>query len=89
MTAIVVEVPAEVIAAAGSEELARQLMLQSMILELVRSGRMTVEQAAAAFGESPSDWMRLAETGGAFEFWNDPTEDVYALSDGEFCSNGI
>lgn len=82
MTAIVVDVPAEVIAAAGSEDLARQLMLQSMVLELVRTGRMTLEQAAEVFGESPSDWMRLAETGGAFDFWLDPSEDVYTLSDG-------
>jgi hypothetical protein len=27
--------------------------------------------------------MRLAETGGAFDFWNDPGEDIYSMDDGE------
>ncbi len=27
--------------------------------------------------------MRLAEQGGAFDFWLDPAEDVYSAADGE------
>jgi len=27
--------------------------------------------------------MRLAATGGAFDFWNEPGEDVYSAKDGE------
>ncbi len=27
--------------------------------------------------------MRLAEQGGAFDFWLDPAEDVYSANDGE------
>ena len=27
--------------------------------------------------------MRLADAGGSFEFWNDPGEDIYTISDGE------
>lgn len=27
--------------------------------------------------------MRLAEKGGAFDFWHEPGEDVYSLEDGE------
>jgi hypothetical protein len=29
------------------------------------------------------DMMRLADQGGAFNFWNDPGEDIYSLKDGE------
>lgn len=29
------------------------------------------------------DFMRLAESGGAFEFWNEPGEDIYSVADGE------
>lgn len=29
------------------------------------------------------DLMRLAEASGAFDFWNDPAEDVYGPDDGE------
>jgi len=27
--------------------------------------------------------MRLAEQGGAFDFWKEPAEDIYSLQDGE------
>jgi hypothetical protein len=29
------------------------------------------------------DLMRLAEQGGAFDFWREPGEDIYSLQDGE------
>ena len=29
------------------------------------------------------DLMRLAETSGSFDFWNDPAEDIYGPADGE------
>jgi hypothetical protein len=28
-------------------------------------------------------WMRLIETSRAFDFWNDPAEDIYTEEDGE------
>ncbi len=34
-------------------------------------------------GEASLDWMRLAATGGSFEFWNDPAEDIYTHEDDE------
>ena len=30
-----------------------------------------------------SQWMRLQECSGAFDFWNDPGEDIYTEADGE------
>lgn len=30
-----------------------------------------------------ADMMRLAEAGGAFDFWLDPGEDIYTINDGE------
>jgi len=32
---------------------------------------------------STTSLMKLAEDGGAFDFWNDGDEDVYTLEDGE------
>jgi hypothetical protein len=29
------------------------------------------------------DLMRLADASGAFDFWNDPAEDIYGPDDGE------
>ncbi len=29
------------------------------------------------------DVMRLAEASGAFQFWNEPGEDIYSANDGE------
>ena len=33
-------------------------------------------------GVPEKDWMQLAMKGGAFDFWNDPAEDIYTLEDG-------
>ncbi len=32
---------------------------------------------------STADLMRLAEKGGSFDFWADPEEDIYSVTDGE------
>jgi hypothetical protein len=32
---------------------------------------------------STLDMMRLAEQGGAFDFWNEPGEQIYSADDGE------
>lgn len=28
-------------------------------------------------------WMKLAMKTGAYDFWNDPSEDIYTIQDGE------
>ncbi len=30
--------------------------------------------------------MRLSDTGGAFDFWNDDREDIYSADDGKLCA---
>ncbi len=27
-------------------------------------------------------WMKIADQGNAFDFWNEPSEDIYTLNDG-------
>lgn len=36
-------------------------------------------------GDDPSvdEMLRAAEAGGAFDFWNDPEEDIYTMEDGK------
>ena len=29
------------------------------------------------------DFLRAAQAGGAFDFWNDPEEDIYTMEDGK------
>ena len=82
MAAVLVEVPDALIAAAGSEEAVRKLVLHSIGIELVRSGKLTAEQLAVMFEDSLTDWLRLVESGGSFEFWKDPSQDIYTLDDG-------
>ena len=31
---------------------------------------------------SENVWMKLADQGNAFDFWNDPAEDIYTSNDG-------
>jgi hypothetical protein len=31
---------------------------------------------------SPDQFLRLAETSGTLDFWNEPDEDIYGLDDG-------
>ncbi len=30
-----------------------------------------------------ADFLRAAQAGGSFDFWNDPEEDVYTIKDGK------
>jgi len=76
-------VPDELVEAAGSTDAARNLLLTAGINELVRRGLVSETVAQAWLGESTDDWLRLADQGGAFDFWNDPDEDIYTLQHGE------
>lgn len=78
-----IDVPEELIAIAGSPEAAQRLLFLSGIQELVRRGSITLETAQAWLGESTDDWMRLADVGGSFDFWNESEEDIYTLEHGE------
>ena len=52
------------------------------LLELAR--RCEPVDVHATDGDlSTQAMMRLAETAGAFDFWNAPAEDVYSVEDGE------
>ena len=47
-------------------------------------GRVRVIILAAEFAEpTEAEWLRAAGRNPAFEFLNDPAEDVYSLSDGK------
>jgi hypothetical protein len=83
MASVLVDCPDELLTAAGSEEAARDLMVTLATLELVRRGLISTATAEQWLGELSEDWMRLADTGGAFDFWNDPAEDIYSLEHGE------
>ena len=39
--------------------------------------------------ESNDDWHRFIESGGAFDFWNDPAEDIYTEADGEAVGEAV
>lgn len=52
------------------------------LLELARRSE-TVDVQSADDDVSTQVMMRLAESSGAFEFWNDAGEDVYSAQDGE------
>ena len=52
------------------------------LLELARKSEMV---DVCSFEEEISTHlvMRLAESSGAFSFWNEPGEDIYSATDGE------
>lgn len=52
------------------------------LVQLARRSEQVALQAQPA-DVSTRDWMRLAEGGGAFDFWHEPGEDIYTLDDGE------
>jgi hypothetical protein len=83
MTDLSLSVPDGLVAAAGSADAARNLLLTAGINELVRRGTISIDVAEVWLGESRDDWMRLADHGGAFDFWNDPGEDIYTIEHGE------
>ena len=83
MTQISVELPDDFVTTVGSADAARNLMLGAAVTELLRRGLVSVETAQAWLGESLVDWLRLADAGGSFDFWNDPDEDIYTSDHGE------
>jgi hypothetical protein len=61
------------------------LVPKSELERLVELARVTepIELEAGAEEITTLDMMRLADQAGAFNFWNDPGEDIYSLKDGE------
>lgn len=56
----------------------------TVVVELVSPSEVRVRKVAHADDQvGVEDLMRLAETSGAFDFWNDPAEDIYGPDDGE------
>jgi hypothetical protein len=57
----------------------------TVIVEILSPSEVRIRKVGDApkhnFGSD--DLMRLAEASGAFDFWNDPAEDIYTLDDGE------
>jgi hypothetical protein len=62
----------------------RALVPRSDLQRLVELARMTepVELKVSSEELTTADMMRLAERGGAFDFWNEAGEDIYSLRDG-------
>lgn len=58
---------------------------KSDLERLVELARMSepVQLDVSSEELSTRDMMRLAEQGGAFDFWKDPGEEIYSLEDGE------
>lgn len=52
------------------------------LLELARKTEPVVVESTDQY-LTTQNVMRLAESGGAFDFWNAPEEDVYFPQDGE------
>ena len=57
----------------------------TVILEIVSPSEVRIRKVGEeAKGTLRSEeLMRLAETSGALDFWNDPAEDIYGPDDGE------
>ena len=56
----------------------------TVVVELVSPSEVRVRKVADADNHvGVEDLMRLAEASGAFDFWNDPAEDIYSSADGE------
>jgi len=63
----------------------KALLPQSELDQLVEWARLK-QQIAVEFeddGVSTIAMMRLAEQGGAFDFWKESAEDIYSPQDGE------
>jgi hypothetical protein len=63
-----------------------QAVLPKSDLErLVELARLSepVQLDVGAAELTTGEMMKLAESGGAFEFWKEPGEDIYSLQDGE------
>ena len=83
MKTLKIEVPDSLLKLFGSENDAKALMLHGAITELVKSGQLTKDEAAKMLQEADGEWTRFIESGGAFDFWDTPAEDIYTESDGE------
>ncbi|HQU43205.1 MAG TPA: hypothetical protein PK867_10350 [Pirellulales bacterium] len=56
-----------------------------VIVETVSPSEVRVRKVGEGVERSAGadDLMKLAEVSGAFDFWNDPAEDIYGPEDGE------
>lgn len=57
----------------------------AVIVEVLSPSEVLIRKAddAADTSAGTDDLMQLAEASGAFDFWNDPAEDIYGPDDGE------
>ena len=55
----------------------------TVIVEILSPSEIRIHKVGAATerDNGSDDLMRLAETSGAFDFWNDPAEDIYGPDD--------
>jgi len=53
------------------------------LLEIARRSEEIDLQVSENAGISTHDMMRLADSGGAFQFWHESGEEIYSLQDGE------
>lgn len=61
------------------------LLLQSELARLVDLARQAEEIAVQVHEDDvpTAGMMRLADRGGAFDFWKEPGEEIYSAEDGE------
>lgn len=56
----------------------------TVVVEMLSPSEVRVRKIGDARDQvGVEDLMRLAQTSGAFDFWNDPAEDIYSAADGE------
>jgi hypothetical protein len=57
----------------------------TVVVEVLSPSEVRVRKVGEAQEQNvgTDDLMKLAETSGAFDFWNDPAEDIYGPNDGE------
>ena len=86
MKTLQIEVPEAFLETVGSEEEAKKILIQVAVAQLVKSKHISVDEATRMSGIetlSSQEWMQLIEDSGAFDFWNEPGEDIYTEEDGE------
>lgn len=56
----------------------------AVVVEILGPSEVRIRKVSdpARCNAGSNDLMRLAETSGAFDFWNDPAEDIYGPDDG-------
>jgi len=75
-----VEVPEVFLEVMGSEEKSKKFLMRIAVAQLVKSKYLSMDEAIQMFGR---EWMQFVEDSGAFDFWNEPGEDIYTKEDGE------